>query len=100
MYGTVANLRVKAGKADEIGNWMDRWNRERAPRIKGPVATYVYRMDDEPQNLIAAVIFADKESYVANAEDPEQDRWFQEMRQLLEADPEWHDGEVIYSMTD
>ena len=33
----------------------------------------------------------------ANADDPEQDKWYQEMRQHLEADPAWHDGEIIYS---
>ena len=97
MYGTVANLRVKAGQEDELRGWMERWDRERAPRIKGPVATYVYRMDNDPQNLILAVVFESKESYVANAEDPEQDKWYQQMVQHLEAEPEWHDGEVIYS---
>ncbi len=97
MYGTVAHMRVKAGQEDALRDWMVRWDQERAPRISGPVASYVYRMDSGPRDLILTVVFQDKESYVANADDPEQDRWFQEMRQHLEADPEWHDGEVIYN---
>ncbi len=97
MYGTVAHIRVKAGQEDAIRDWMVQWEKERAPRISGPVATYVYRMDSDSQNLILAVVFKDKESYVANAEDPEQDRWYQAFREHLEADPEWHDGEIIHS---
>ena len=97
MYGTVAHMRVKAGQEDALRDWMVRWDQERAPTINGPGSSYVYRMDSDSQDLILAVVFKDKESYVANAEDPEQDRWYQEMRQHLEADPEWHDGEVIYS---
>lgn len=97
MYGTVANMRVKAGQEDALRDWMVRWDKERAPTINGPVASYVYRMDNDSQDLILTVVFKDKASYVANAEDPEQDRWYQALRQHLEADPEWHDGEVIYS---
>ncbi len=97
MYGTVAHMRLKAGQENVLPDWMARWDRERAPRINGPVAIYVYRMDSDPRNLVIAVVFRDKESYVANAEDPEQDRWYQEMRQYLEADPEWYDGEIVYN---
>ena len=54
-------------------------------------------MDTDSQDLILTVVSKDKASYVANAEDPEQNRWYQALRQHLEADPEWHDGEVIYN---
>jgi hypothetical protein len=35
----------------------------------------------------------------ANAASSEQHVRYQQMRSLLDADPEWHDGEVIQSMT-
>jgi hypothetical protein len=44
-----------------------------------------------------AVLFTDREAYHRNADDPAQDRQFQLMRSFLENDPEWHDGEVIWS---
>jgi hypothetical protein len=34
---------------------------------------------------------------VANAESPEQDKRYREMLQWLEGEPEWHDGEIVYS---
>jgi len=40
-------------------------------------------------------VFDSKESYRANAEDPEQDAFYQRWRALMDADPEWNDGEII-----
>jgi hypothetical protein len=40
-------------------------------------------------------VFKDKATYDANADDPAQDRWFQSLRALLEADLEWEDGEYV-----
>ena len=46
-----------------------------------------------------AVLFTDRDAYVRNADDPAQDVQFRELRQLLERDPEWNDGEVIWTLT-
>ena len=32
---------------------------------------------------------------MANADDPERDRWYGRLRPLLPADPEWEDGEHL-----
>jgi len=32
---------------------------------------------------------------VKNADSPEQNTRYLEFRDLLEADPEWHDGEIV-----
>ena len=93
MYGTVAFMKVKPGKLDELMALTQEETRDR--RMRGFVADYVYRMDDDPDRLCLVVLFSDKESYVKNAQDPEQDKWYRRIRELLEADPEWHDGEVI-----
>jgi hypothetical protein len=45
---------------------------------------------------MVAVFFDSKENYHANANDPEQDKEYRRMRDLLDADPGWHDGEVIH----
>ena len=34
---------------------------------------------------------------VANADSPAQDARYRQFRALLEADPEWHDGEIVLS---
>ena len=43
------------------------------------------------------VFFEDKDSYWKNANDPEQDKRYQEFARFFESEPEWHDGEWIES---
>ncbi|MBI4505724.1 MAG: hypothetical protein HY691_09340 [Chloroflexi bacterium] len=45
------------------------------------------------------VVFQDRETYMRNADDPDQDRWYKELRVHLAGDPEWEDGEVLLSVT-
>jgi hypothetical protein len=96
MYGTIARLRIRNDaepKLLEVLNAME----DRA--VAGSIASYVYRLDDDPQDLMLAVLFTDRDAYVRNADDPAQDVEYRKMRELLERDPEWHDGEVIWSST-
>ena len=53
------------------------------------------RPDGRPGELIGVAVFEDKASYQANADDPEQERWYFRLRELLEDDPEWEDGEYV-----
>ena len=94
MYGTVARMRVKPGMEERFRTFGQDQEVERLP---GHVATYVYRMDADPQVLYLAVVFESKEAYVANASSPEQDARYQQLRALLERDPEWNDGDVVYA---
>ena len=94
MYGTVARMRLKPGMEAKLMDEMAQYERL---KISGFVSTAVYRMDRDPNEIYLAVAFKDKESYVANARDPKQDERFRKLRELLAADPEWHDGEVIGS---
>ena len=43
--------------------------------------------------------FDNREAYRANANDPRMNERYLQYRELLEADPEWHDGEIVYSST-
>jgi quinol monooxygenase YgiN len=63
----------------------------------GAVAAYIYRMDTEPNVLYLVAVFTSKEAYLANAASPEQHAQYVKLRALLAADPEWHDGMVIYA---
>jgi quinol monooxygenase YgiN len=95
MYGTVAILKPKAGQEQAFAEMLDKWWNERRPNVKGAIASTVHRNESNPGELIMSVVFESKEDYVANAENPEQDQWYQEMRALLDADPRWMDGEVL-----
>ncbi len=97
MYGTVAHIRVKAGREEALVATMEKWAQEFSPKVEADLGGNLFRLDSDPQEMIMIAVFRDKESYVANADDPETDKWYQELRQHLEADPVWHDGEIIGS---
>ena len=94
MYGTVARMHIKAGKRQAFLDLMEEWNRERKPKVKGARAGYTLFPDSSPNQAILLAVFDDKDSYFANAADPEQDTWFRRMREQLEEDPQWEDGEI------
>lgn len=94
MYGTVARFRVKPGSEAKLQGVM----KAEETAIPGYRGSIVYRMDADPNEMYLTVIFDSKEAYVKNADSPEQDARFREFRALLESDPEWHDGEIIYNM--
>lgn len=94
MYGTIAHMRVKPGMGNRIGEELRKYE---SLNIPGFVGTYVYRMDSDPNEYYLTVMFDSKESYFANARDPEQDARYRKLLDILVSEPEWHDGEVAYS---
>lgn len=96
MYGTVARMRAKPGTGEQLKALVAEYEDVEVP---GFVAAYVYRLDGSEDDYYMAVLFEDRESYRRNADDPAQDARYRRMRELLEADPKWHDGEVISATT-
>ena len=94
MYGTVARMRMKPGMD---ARYADLEREFEARQVPGFVAQVTYWMDADPNEFYLAVVFESKEAYVANANDPEQDAMYRKFREVLEADPAWHDGEIIYT---
>jgi len=96
MYGTVAKMRIKAGAEAEFLRVAQ--VTESVP-VPGVVAVYVYQMDADSRDYYIGAVFDSKESYVTNAESPDQHQRFMQMMTVLDSEPEWHDGSVIYSNT-
>lgn len=94
MYGTVARLQVKPGSMEALQTWGS--SRGGDP-IPGYVSQTVFQMESNPNELYLIIVFTDKASYVASAQSETQIARYAEMRSMLAADPEWHDGEVIYA---
>lgn len=94
-YGTIYRMRPKAGAEPQVAALLDEWERDRKPKVPGAVGGYLFRPDNRPGELIGVAIFRDRQSYVANADDPEQDAWYRRLREHLEADPEWEDGIIL-----
>ena len=95
MYGTVFKFRVKAGHENDVLALWDEWDRDFKPKVKGAKEGLMYKLDNETNTFIGAAVFESKALYVANADNPDQDKWFQRFREHLEADPEWNDGEIV-----
>ncbi len=91
MYGTVARLRVKPGADAQLAQHLRDFT---TLGVSGFVAAYLYTMDANPNERYMVVVFESRAAYVANAESAEQNARYQQMRALLDADPDWHDGEI------
>lgn len=94
MYGTIARLKVKPDGVEALQRLTASYDGLAVP---GFVGTHVYRMDADETEYYLVVLFEDRQTYRKNADDPAQDRRYREMRELLAADPDWHDGEVVWS---
>ena len=90
MYGTIARVKIDPTKLEEL-----KALGRRIGVAPGQIARYVYQMDADPGELFLVVVFESREAYWANTRSPEQNLRFQEMRALMLADPEWHDGEIV-----
>ena len=97
MYGTVAYIRIKPGMEETLQRQMAQARESTAPIIPGLVFQYAYKMDANPNEYYLMVGFESREAYVANAASPEQNERFTALREMMETDPEWHDGEIVFS---
>jgi quinol monooxygenase YgiN len=97
MFGTVARIRPKPGGIQALLDMSHEFDREHATRVTGYVADYIFESEKHPGEYILVAIFEDRESYMANADSPEQDAFYRRFRQHLTEDPIWEDGEIIYA---
>lgn len=95
MYGTVALLRIRPGQEAALLDEVRAEDLE--AHMPGYIAQYVYRADADPHCYWLVVLFESRETYHANAASPEQHLRYLRLRALLTAEPEWHDGEVVYA---
>ena len=93
MYGTIARLRLKPGMDERLRELLG----ELRPQVPGLIFDHLYRLDTDPNEHYLVVAFESREAYRANAASPEQHARYERYRQLLETDPEWHDGEIVSS---
>ena len=95
MYGTVARMRLKPGAEAAMQAMSKEYE---GLKIPGSIATYIYRMDADPQEYYMATVWESKDAYVANANSPEQHARYLKMVEMLDGAPEWHDGEIVQAI--
>ena len=92
MYGTIARFTAKPGVEDKLREELRIFEEAHVP---GAVSSTIYRMDNEPNVYYVAVVFDSKETYFANANSPEQNTRYMTLIELMQKEPEWHDGEIV-----
>lgn len=85
-------MRAKPGHRQDVIDMFDRWLRDRRPGLGGFVRTVVCSNVNDPDEFMAYAMFADKKTYDANSNAPEQQEWYEQLRSHLAEDPEWFDG--------
>lgn len=98
MYGTIFHLKPKPGMMDAVVNQWDVWRLERGESVRGAIIGLLFQSVANPEELMSVAVFESRESYFANADDPEQDRWYRELVELLEEPPVFEDGRVLRSL--
>jgi quinol monooxygenase YgiN len=98
MFGTIYQMKPRAGQEQAVAEHLRRWERELRPNVKGAVAGYLFRSKSQPDTLVGVAVFDSESSYLANADDPAQDGWYRQLRELLEVDPEWNDGDILVAI--
>jgi quinol monooxygenase YgiN len=91
MYGTIAKLAAKTGAIKTLRQI------EKGRKPAGFISSYVFQSDQDPNELWLIAIFESKAAYMANADSPEQDKEFKKLKKFLSAEPEWHDGEIVFA---
>ena len=89
----LSRLHLKTGAEADL----HRLNHELAPEVPGLVFEYAYRTDADPDVVFLVNGFASKAAYHANAASPAQQARYVQVRALLKAEPEWHDGEIPFA---
>ncbi|MDO9547142.1 MAG: hypothetical protein Q7J07_10400 [Pelolinea sp.] len=93
MYGTIAKLKLKEGKLKDLKKHMDVEIRD----IPGIEDVYVYQMDEDDSIMYLVVIFSSQDTYIKHAESERSNKQYLKMMKLLECEPEWHDGDLIFN---
>ena len=94
MFGTFARMRVKKGMGSKL---VETSRSVESRHADGGMSTNIFHSRHDPEEYWIAVVFRDELSYKMNAADPAQQQWFGDIRELLDSEMEWRDGEVVHS---
>ena len=92
---TFWKMKTLPGKIDEIRQIMSSTEDQARIKAAGWQMTVIGMRKDNPDEIWGMVTWDSSDRYYKNAESPDQDKDFQQMRKLLTADPEWFDCDVV-----
>jgi len=89
---TLFRFKALPGRRQALLDQFDRWEREQKSKATGFQQTVLVASNNDPNEFMGAVRWDSTANYMKNANRPEQDAWFRELRSNLASDPEWFDG--------
>jgi len=92
MYGTIVHVRVKTGCEEEF---LKLCGEIGIGRVPGQRALFIYQMDSNSRDFYIVIIFHSHAAYLENFLSPLQYERFARFTDLLDWQPEWHDGQII-----
>jgi quinol monooxygenase YgiN len=100
MFVQVIEGRLKnAGDWDRLQELGEVWEREEGDRAPGYRGFDFLRDRGDPQRFIEVVRFDSAEKAQENSSRPETNRFFQQIRALLEGDPRFVDCDLVQSVS-
>ena len=92
MFGTVMRARLRPERREDF---LQEFRAQEERRPEGMESAELAVEDRDPDRILVIVRFRDRESYMANAADPEQDREYRRMLEFLDGEPEWIDVRFV-----
>jgi quinol monooxygenase YgiN len=93
MYGTIAKMRVKPACREALVRFI-----EAMPNLPDSyIGRVMYQMDDDPDVFYLAGVFDSKKGYFTHSDKPETHTLYLQLLELLENEPQWHDGEIVFT---
>ena len=89
---TLFRFKALPGRRQALLDQFDRWEREQKSKATGFQQTTLVVSNEDPNEFMGVARWDSTANYMKNANRPEQDTWFRELRSNLESDPEWFDG--------
>jgi heme-degrading monooxygenase HmoA len=94
VYGTIARFKIKRENLDALRALLAETQARNVPGFR---SSHLLIPDEWNDQVWVVAVFEDEATYRANADSPEQHEEYLRYRALLEAEPEWTDGEIVSS---
>lgn len=94
MFGTIGHGRLKNGHDADFEAMFSEWRTSIRPLVPGTFIELAGHRADDSREIVFVALAQDEATYRALAELPEQDAFYRQMVEHLEAEPSWEDVEL------